>query len=392
MKTIVFVIDMLSKGGAERVVKLLANQFNSFGYHVIVIALKKTETPYVFDQQIKVVFLDEVPLSKGIHLVKRITERTYKTLRTARKKIRKKICGKPSSITLWEESRPYHYFEYTRKIKGILSEEKNVCIFSFLIVSQITVGLLNKKDKIKRVFCERNAPIRKDCPKNLILLRDELYPTYDDAVFQTHEQKDYYDKIRPMGLTILNPLTDNLPKRYEGKRKKLIVNFCRLTKQKNIVSLIDAFQVLLYDHPDYILHIYGDGPEKQSLLDYIKEKKLDNRIVINSHVPDIHTYIRDYAMFVSTSDWEGLSNSMLEAMAIGLPTVCTDCDGGGARMMIQDHINGLLVPKGDVQAVYRAMKEIIEDNELSERISKNATKLRNELSVEKIVNEWIKMI
>lgn len=392
MKTIVFVIDMLSKGGAERVVKLLANQFNSFGYHVIVIALKKTETPYIFDEQIKVVYLDEVALSNGNRIIYGITENTYKAWRTILKKVRKKFFGKKISITLWEESKLYHLFKYTKKIKGLLSEEKNVCVFSFLIASQISVGLLKRNSRIKRVFCERNAPVREDCPKNLILLRNKLYLSYDDAVFQTQDQKDYYDKIQPMGSTILNPVTASLPTRYEGKRKKLIVNFCRLTKQKNIVLLIDSFQMILNNHHDYVLHIYGDGPEKQSLLTYIANKGLEEKVLIKSHVSDIHNSIRDYAMFVSTSDWEGLSNSMLEAMAIGLPTVCTDCDGGGARMMIQDHVNGLLVPKGDVQAVYRAMEEIIEDEELTERLSKNSSMIREELSVENIVNEWIKKI
>ena len=390
MKTIVFVIDVLSDGGAERVVRLLANQFNNSGYSVIVIALKRAKTPYIFNEKINVVTLDMLSLSKRDQIIKRITEKSFKAWRTIRKKIRKKLFGKIDSIALWEESRPYHYFEYTKKIKTILSEEKNVCVFSFLIVSQISVGLLKKNSRIKKVFCERNAPVREDCPKNLILLRDKLYPSFSDAVFQTQEQKDYYDKIMPMGSIILNPLTENLPNRYEGKRKKIIIDFCRLTKQKNLVLLIDSFQMLLNDYPDYILQIYGDGPEKQSLLNYIISKELDDRVLIRSHVPDIHNSIRDCTMFVSTSDWEGLSNSMLEAMAIGLPTVCTDCDGGGARMMIQDHVNGLLVPKGDVQAVYQAMKKIIEDEELAEKLSINCSKLKEELSVDNIVNEWIK--
>lgn len=392
MKTIAFVIDVLSNGGAERVVRMLANQFNNTGYNVIVIALKKSETPYVFDEQINVVTLDELSLSSRDQVKKRIAEKSFKTWRIIRKKVRKKLFGKTDSIALWEESRPYHYFEYTKKLKTVLPDEKDVCIFSFLIESQISVGLLKRNSRIKKVFCERNAPVREDCPKNLIQLRDKLYYSFNDAVFQTQEQKDYYDKLLPMGTIILNPLTDNLPNRYEGKRKKIIVDFCRLTKQKNLILLIDSFQMLLNDYPDYFLHIYGDGPEKQSLLNYINKNKLEDRVFIKSHVSDIHNSIGDYAMFVSTSDWEGLSNSMLEAMAIGLPTVCTDCDGGGARMMIQDHVNGLLVPKGDVQAVYQAMKEIIEDEELAEKLSINCSKLKEELSVDNIVKEWIKKI
>ena len=82
----------------------------------------------------------------------------------------------------------------------------------------------------------------------------------------------------------------------------------------------------------------------------------------------------------------------MNGVAIGLPCVCTDCDGGGARMMIEDHKNGLLVPKGDKQAVYHAMKEIVEDETLSDRLSENAEKIKIKLSVDNIVKEWIKMI
>jgi len=97
-------------------------------------------------------------------------------------------------------------------------------------------------------------------------------------------------------------------------------------------------------------------------------------------------------MFVSTSDYEGLSNSMIEAMAIGMPCVCTDCAGGGAKMMIQDHENGILVPVGDKQAVYDGMVEIINDNELEKKLSINASDVKNQLCVERIVSQWEKMI
>ena len=97
-------------------------------------------------------------------------------------------------------------------------------------------------------------------------------------------------------------------------------------------------------------------------------------------------------MFVSSSDYEGISNSMIEAMAIGLPTICTDCPAGGARAIIKDHENGILVPVNDVEAMYKAMKEIAENEELAEKISFNGTKLKEELSVDKIVNQWLEII
>ena len=92
MKTIAFVIDVLSNGGAERVVRMLANQFNNIGYTVIVIAIKKAETPYIFDKQINVVTLDELSLSKKDQVIKFLTEKSFKTWRTIRKKVRRKRC------------------------------------------------------------------------------------------------------------------------------------------------------------------------------------------------------------------------------------------------------------------------------------------------------------
>ena len=107
---------------------------------------------------------------------------------------------------------------------------------------------------------------------------------------------------------------------------------------------------------------------------------------------NVHEKIKDAAMFVSSSDREGISNSMLEAMAIGLPCVCTDCAGGGARMMIEDHVNGLLVPMKDVNALYLAMKEVIENPELAETMSRNAVKIKDRLRPEVICQQMLDAI
>ena len=94
-------------------------------------------------------------------------------------------------------------------------------------------------------------------------------------------------------------------------------------------------------------------------------------------------------MFVSSSDYEGLSNSMIEAMAIGLPCICTDCLGGGTREVMIDEENGLIVPMNDVDAMYCAMKRFADDPDFAERCGENASKIRDKLSVEKIAQQWI---
>ena len=83
---------------------------------------------------------------------------------------------------------------------------------------------------------------------------------------------------------------------------------------------------------------------------------------------------------------------MLEAMAIGLPTICTDCPAGGARAIIKDHENGVLVPVNDAEAMCKAMCEVADNPELAEKLSINGTKLKEDLAVDKIVNQWMEII
>ena len=107
---------------------------------------------------------------------------------------------------------------------------------------------------------------------------------------------------------------------------------------------------------------------------------------------DIHEKMRDAAMFVSSSDYEGISNSMLEALAMGVPTVVTDCPVGGARLMIQDGVNGVLVPVGDADAMYQGMKKVIEDADFAERIAVEAYKVRERYPIEKVSEMWIDLM
>jgi glycosyltransferase involved in cell wall biosynthesis len=97
-------------------------------------------------------------------------------------------------------------------------------------------------------------------------------------------------------------------------------------------------------------------------------------------------------MFVSSSDFEGMSNSMLEALGLGLPCVCTDCPAGGAAAVIEDGVNGLLVPVGDSGKMYEAMKKIAQNPDLAKQLSENSVKIRETQSVEKIIEKWMEII
>ena len=107
---------------------------------------------------------------------------------------------------------------------------------------------------------------------------------------------------------------------------------------------------------------------------------------------NIHEHVLKYAMFVSSSDWEGMSNSMLEAMAIGLPTICTDCPIGGAASIITDHENGLLVPMKQAEKLAAAMSEVADDIGLQTKLSENGVRIKESLSMSKICSLWENLI
>ena len=117
-----------------------------------------------------------------------------------------------------------------------------------------------------------------------------------------------------------------------------------------------------------------------------------SKVFILPFESNIHEIIKNSAMFVMTSDYEGMPNSLIEAMGIGLPVISTDCKGGGAKALIKNHVNGIIVPREDTDAVAQAMEFYIENPEKAEEYAKEAVKVREELSVDRIAEKWINLI
>ena len=104
---------------------------------------------------------------------------------------------------------------------------------------------------------------------------------------------------------------------------------------------------------------------------------------------ELHSLIKDASCFVLPSDYEGLSNSLIEALAIGIPTISTDHPIGGAKMFIENKKNGILIPVGNEDALVDAMNFIIDNPEKAQMFSQNSQSIREKLAVDAIVQEWI---
>jgi GalNAc-alpha-(1->4)-GalNAc-alpha-(1->3)-diNAcBac-PP-undecaprenol alpha-1,4-N-acetyl-D-galactosaminyltransferase len=350
MKRVVFLIAHLGDGGAERVTALLVNYFVKHGYDIELIVFSKKYNEYEIDSEIKLHYLP----------------------------------SKPSKV----EDVAVKVVELRRLLKTIQPDYVVSLGFSYRF---LFFGYLMKKYKF--ILSERNAPqfqnsswydmaIAKYCLKNAV-----------SVVFQTEEARDFYESvIQQKSVVIPNPIKPDLPESYLGNIEKRVIAVCRLNKQKNIPLLFRAFKKLIAEFSEYILEIYGRGELEDELINYAKTLQISENVKFMGIYPDIHNRILSACMFVSSSDYEGISNSMLESLALGLPCVCTDCPVGGAREFIIDGVNGLLVPTGDENALYLAMKKIIENPDKTTKMLQSAKAIRNRLAVDNIGQMWMELM
>ena len=184
-----------------------------------------------------------------------------------------------------------------------------------------------------------------------------------------------------------------MPQKPDGSilRTKEIVAVGRITEQKNHKLLIQAFSQIVSDYPDYSLKIYGEQENAalaSAIQKEIKEKGLEKRIHLMPPSKQIQNEIADAAFFVLSSDYEGMPNSLLEALALGLPCISTDCPCGGPAMLIQPGKTGLLVPVGDCKALQSAMKKYMDDPDYAANLGNKARAIRENVKESTIVKAW----
>lgn len=102
-----------------------------------------------------------------------------------------------------------------------------------------------------------------------------------------------------------------------------------MSRAKNHALLIKAFATISDRYPDYRLVIYGDGPLRQQLETLVEDLGMADKVSLPGYTTFVREKMEQASLFVLTSDWEGMPNALIEAMALGVPCISTDCKGGG---------------------------------------------------------------
>lgn len=353
-KKLLFYVDQLGNGGAERVASVLLNSFSDNEFKKYILSFEKADIEYSIPEDIK----------KEYILTKKNRESTIRVINWVKRveKIRDTIK------------------KYSPDI--ILSLAKPTTNLYLLLAC---CGL-----NIKIILSERSSP--NYYPKSLFMrkVRNFSYLLASGVVFQSESARDYFSKsIQKKGIVIPNPILPDLPTIHNEKSNKRIITACRLSEEKNLPMLIKSFWLFEQKYPDYYLEIYGDGPCRKELEDLALRLNIHNKVKFMGFTKNVHLKMAEGGIFVLTSNFEGLSNSMLEAMAIGMPVICTDAPIGTARQYIKSYMNGILIPVGDVDALYNAMCEVEENTELRINMSSAAIKIRDLLDEDIIIKTWL---
>ncbi|MEA5049240.1 MAG: glycosyltransferase [Eubacteriales bacterium] len=349
MKKLMVVTHKMSGGGAERVIAQLLNGFSQEGIECVLVTECGVPSFYDLHEDIRQIYLTFGKTLKASQI-----PRAYRKLR---KIVRQE---RPDAVLA-------------------MPEKVNVWTVLFLLGTGVPV-----------IVSERNDPHRHPENKVKRVLRRFVYPFAKGFIFQTKEAADYFpESIRSRGVVLDNPLdTGRIPAPFEGTRRNVIVAAGRLHEQKNFQLLIRAFARFYKTHHTYSLVIYGEGPEKDALMKTASRLGVAGAVELPGQSRTLLEDINDCAMFVLSSDYEGMPNVLIEAMACGLCCIATDCPIGGVRSLIVDGENGLLTPTGDEKALLAAMTAAADDPALALRLGACAAQIQKRLDEAVVASEW----
>ncbi|WP_165249296.1 glycosyltransferase [Adlercreutzia sp. ZJ141] len=350
---ILFLTHSLSNGGAERVSANIANELHRRGEIVSVVSLQDRSADYSLDAGINHECIDTSGSFTARAISKLISVNS--------------IVGDFRPNVIVSLGAGYQYILFSRLFNkfSLITSLRNDPSFLF-------------EGHLGRLFVYKAA-----------------FSASDAVVFQTQEAKQYFSRrVQSKSFIIRNPLMDNLPQNLNPLflRDKEFVSFGRLEPQKNIMMLLEAFSLFCIEDSEYNLTIYGRGSQKEALEAKAKSLGLGERVHFLDFSKSVHSKILNAVAFVSSSNFEGLSNSMIEAMAIGLPVICTDCPCGGARDVVGEYKNGLLAEVGNPADLCNKMQQLIYSGTEYESYLSKIDDLRRDLSSSAIVEQWLKLI
>lgn len=343
---IVLITPLLDLGGGQRYITELANYWSKTGHDVTIIVLRDGEIFYSILDKVRVVKLDY------------------------------KYSGKLSKI--------YSGFKTMLNLRKRVKHIQPDFVLSILSTTNILTILATSFLGTKVFIEDVMSPLKKRS-KRILLLRKILYKRATGIIALTDLAKEMLENEtgHPNIRVISNPVS-NFKINENIKKEKIIINVGRLNPYKGQKYFLEACANL--KDPDWKFVILGEGELRDDLEKQAKKLGIMERLIMPGAVKNVNDWLAKASIFAFPSVSEALPIALIEAMCSGLPCVSFDCVTGPSEM-IEDGKNGYLVPVGDVDLFTVRLKELMHNRELRNKFSKNAVKVNDKFSIEKISKE-----
>lgn len=353
--SVMFLVSNLKCGGMERTVAYLSKYFAEHDEKTSIVCISD-EKFYEISDKVDLIMLNikspcRSVIDRGMHIIQRYF------------KIAQVICSKKPDAIICVDPELIRFFWYLKRIihfKLITSERSNPLVDS------------EKKTESKRKAFGRS----------------------DGIIFQTERAKDCFPKnIREKGIVIPNAVGNEMAYNIPpvSVRRKAITAAGRLWDQKDYPTLIKAFSLFYKEHPDYVLEIFGEGVEKNNLQEFAKSLQVFDQVHFMGVSQEALLSVLTSSCYVLSSKYEGMPNSLMEALAVGTPSISTDCPFG-PRELITDGENGLLVPVGDSEKLAEAIAQMVDNVEFARNCGENGRKILKTNCVDTIAEKYLNYI
>ncbi len=396
-KRIAMYIGSLSKGGAEHVICNLAEYFFAEGYDVTIVTTYFEDDEYELPDALwtKDANLFDEAECFSVDVINSNDElkKAYVQRAEGAHGIRRLFSGLMPSE---RKGRLYNLRARAKKLENIWADIRPDLILSFIGKNNIMAIRTAKKFGIPVVVSVRANPPMEYYTKTLKTVANKLFPKAAGVILQTSGAAEFFDeKVRKNCFVLPNSISEEFILRDVipfKNRTKTIVSVGRLDDNKNQRILIRAFGRLMDKYTDYKLVIIGDGDCREEYEHEAKKTSDPSRIEFTGNISNVADRISDARINVLSSKEEGLPNALIEAMALGLVAISTDCPCGGPSDIISDGDNGILVPMGtdeDMEdSLASALERVMSDDSLARRLSKNALLAREKYSPARINALW----
>jgi len=291
--------------------------------------------------------------------------------------------------------------EYKKSLAKILNEFRQDIVVSTL---GLDIGFLNdlKDGSIKIGELHFPGNFRQLMAKKLssnpipnLVARIRTYEMWQRCkklsrlIVLTEEEKTFWNNQENIRV-IPNPLPF-LPDKISTTNNKKVIAVGRLAYEKGFDLLIEAWKAIYAKHSDWNLDIYGNGNQKELLLQLIQKNRLESAVKICEPVSEIQTVYPEYSLLVFPSRYlDSFGMVMLEGMSCGLPAVAFNSPCG-PKDLITDGVNGFLIETGAIARLSEKINQLIESDDLRKRMSLAAQETSANYRIDNIMEKWLSL-